>query len=60
MELWEVPRVPVTVENLTDGTPSKFCKGASEENMTRIFHVATKGAVTRIFHFAREAYMCGF
>jgi hypothetical protein len=28
--------------------------------MTRIFHVATKGAVTRIFHFAREAYMCGF
>lgn len=47
MELWEVPRVPVTVKDLPDGTPSKPCEGAGEEDMPRIFHLTAKRAVAR-------------
>jgi hypothetical protein len=30
MKLWEVPRVPVTIKNLSNGTPSKHREGARE------------------------------
>jgi hypothetical protein len=54
MKLWEVPRIPVTFQDLTDGAPSKLCKGARKEDMPSIFHLTAKSAVARGRAMARR------